>query len=34
MVSANRELVDRMKQHIQDAIGRVWGKEATALAEG
>ena len=24
LVSANRELVERMDQHIQDAIGRVW----------
>ena len=34
LVDANRELIRRFDSKIQSAIGRIWGKEAAALAEG
>jgi len=34
LVSASCELTERMEQRIHDAIGRAWGKEGAALAEG
>ncbi|MDE2937702.1 MAG: N-6 DNA methylase [Chloroflexota bacterium] len=34
LVSASRELTERMEQRIHDAIGQAWGKEGAALAEG
>ena len=34
LVDANRELIRRFDSKIQSAIGRIWGKEAAALADG
>ncbi len=27
-INANRELIERFEQKIQETIGRVWGEEA------
>ena len=32
LVEANRQLIERMEQKIQAAIGRVWGSEPTESA--
>ena len=34
LVNANREIIQRFEDKVRAAIGRVWDKEAAALAEG